>query len=93
MYQLIVRPLAEQDALYAMKWYNEKKEGLGDEFLLVLDAKINAVLRNPEQFQVVHRNVRRALIKRFPYGVFYIIENGRIVVIAIHHTSRKPLVS
>jgi len=53
MYKLIIKPCAELDAIEAANWYNYKREGLGDEFLLVLDAKINAILRNLKQFRLV----------------------------------------
>ena len=66
------------------------KESLGNEFLLALDAKINASRRNPSHFQVVYKNVQRALTERFPYGVFFIVEDGIIYVLAIQHTSRNP---
>jgi toxin ParE1/3/4 len=45
---------------------------------------------NPNQYPVVHRNVRRALVRRFPYGVFYVVEGQRIVVLAVFHGSRDP---
>jgi len=67
---LIIKPLAELDAKNAANWYNVQRGGLGDEFLLALEAKINAIQRNPKQFQVVHRGIRRALTDRFPYGIF-----------------------
>ena len=66
MYRLIIKPLAEIDATEAAKWYENAKEGLGYEFLLVLEAKINAIQRNPLQFPLVHKNIRRALMERFP---------------------------
>ena len=75
MHKLIIKPFAELDATDAANWYNDKREGLGDEFLLALDAKINAIQRNPNQFQLVYKNIRRALTERFPYGIFYIVKN------------------
>ena len=67
MYSLIVKPFAEEDAVKAAIWYNEKSDGLGNEFLLALDAKINEIQRNPNHFQVVYKNIRRALTSGFPY--------------------------
>jgi len=90
MIKLIIKPLAEIDAKEAMLWYNDKLEGLGREFLLSLDAKINAIQRNPKQFPIKYKNIRRALIDRFPYGIFYIIENETVYIIAIIHTKRNP---
>ena len=90
MYKLIVKPFAEEDAAKAAVWYNNKSDGLGNEFLLALDAKINAIQRNPNHFQVVYKNIRRALTNRFPYGLFFIVENDTIYILAIIHTSRNP---
>lgn len=90
MHRLSIKSCAELDATDAANWYNEKREGLGDDFLLALDAKINEIQRNPNHFQVFYRNIRRALTERFPYGVFFIIEEETIYVLAIQHTARNP---
>jgi len=90
MFNLIIKPFAELDATEAAKWYNLRKEGLGDEFLLVLDAKLNAIKRDPKQFTKLYKNIHRALTERFPFGIFYIIEKEAIYVLAIVHTHRNP---
>jgi len=90
MYKLIIKPLAEEDAKDAANWYNDKKEGLGNEFLLALEASLNAIQRNPNQYQVVYKGLKRALTVRFPYGVFFTVEEDTIYVLAIAHTSRSP---
>jgi plasmid stabilization system protein ParE len=90
MYNLIVKPFAEGDAAKAAVWYNDKSEGLGNEFLLALDDKITAIQKNPNHFQVVYRNIRRALTNRFPFGIFFIVEGDTIYILAILHTSRNP---
>jgi len=90
MHKLIIKAFAELDAIDAANWYNEKREGLGEEFVLALDAKINAIQRNPTHFQVVYKNIRRALTERFPYGIFFIVEDEIIYVLAIQHTSINP---
>ncbi len=73
MHRLIIKPFAELDAFEAANWYNDKREDLGNEFLLALDAKINAIQRNPSLFQLVIKNIHRGLIERFPYGILFII--------------------
>lgn len=90
MYKLIVKPLAEIDAVDVSKWYNKRRDGLGDEFLLALDAKINEIQRNPNNHQIIYKKIRRALTDRFPYGVFYVIEKNTIYILAIIHLSRNP---
>jgi toxin ParE1/3/4 len=90
MNKLIIKPSAELDAMDAANWYNQRLDGLGNEYLLALEAKINAIRRNPQQFTVFYKNIRRALTGRFPFGIFYIIENDVVYVLAIIHTSRSP---
>ncbi len=90
MHKLIIKPLAEEDAKDAAIWYNEKRDGLGDEFLLALEATLNSIQRNPDHFQVIHKGLKRALTVRFPYGVFFTVEDNIIYVLAIVHTSRSP---
>jgi toxin ParE1/3/4 len=89
MCKLIIKPLAEWDAIEAAKWYNSKKDGLGNEFLLALDAKINSIQRNPTLFQFVYKNIRRALTARFPYGIYFITGADTIYILAIQHTGRN----
>ena len=92
MHRLIFKPIAELDAADTYRWYNDKRDGLGDEFLLALDAEFNAIQRNPFHFLVVYKNIRRALTRRFPFGIFFIVEEDTIFVLAIQHTSRNPKV-
>ena len=90
MFKLIFKPLAEIDIAEAAIWYNFQREGLGEEFLLALEAKFNELQRNPYQFSIIYKNVRRAFPSRFPYGIFFITEENNIYILAIIHTSRNP---
>jgi toxin ParE1/3/4 len=87
---LLIKPKAEEDLAEAYDWYEEQRIGLGDELLLCVESAIESARRNPELFPAVRRDVRRALTRRFPYGVFYVVESDRIVVLAIYHSSRDP---
>lgn len=89
---VIVRPEARQELAEAYRWYEDKRVGLGEELLLVVDAAIEQIRRSPETFPIIHRNVRRVLTRRFPYGVFYLVEPERIVVLAVFHGRRDPRV-
>jgi len=89
-YQLIIKKHAEQDAIEAALWYNEQKQGLGNEFLLSLDSKLENIKNNPSIYAVKYRETRVAYTKRFPYGIHYKVEKERIFVLAILHTSRNP---
>jgi toxin ParE1/3/4 len=90
MFKIILKPLAEIDVTEAAIWYNFQREGLGEELLLSFEAKFSEIQRNPHQFRIVYKNVRRAFPSRFPYGIFYIIEESDIYIVAVVHTSRNP---
>jgi plasmid stabilization system protein ParE len=89
-YTLIVRPEAEEDLRSAYQWYQEQRKGLGDEFLLCVEVAFASILKNREQYIKIHKEVHRALLRRFPYGIFYVIDNNIISIISIFHCSRDP---
>lgn len=86
----LIRPEAEQDLKDIYRWYEDQIEGLGREFLLCVDAALERMKRNPHAFAVVYHAVRRVLIRRFPYGILYRVEDNRIVVLAVFHARRSP---
>jgi plasmid stabilization system protein ParE len=88
--ELVLRPEAENETTAACEWYERQRVGLGDEFLCCLEATLEHVRREPEVYPLVHERIRRALIRRFPYGVFYLVEPQRIVVLAVFHGRRDP---
>lgn len=91
MNTVIISTEAEADLTQAYTWYEKQVEGLGGEFLLCVDACIQNIARSPRIYQKVHKNIRRALIRRFPYGIFFIEQPDHIRIIAVFHASRDPL--
>lgn len=89
-YNLRIRIEAEQDLSEAYHYYQDCRAGLGDEFLLCIEATLATITRQPSLYAFVHRNVHRALIHRFPFGVFYFVEDDHIIVVAVMHVRRSP---
>jgi plasmid stabilization system protein ParE len=89
-YTISIRPEAEAEILEAYRYYEDKAEGLGTEFVRAVDACLAFIERNPRASTVVHKTVRRALLRRFPYGIFYQIDAEKIIVLACFHASRDP---
>jgi toxin ParE1/3/4 len=85
-----IRPEAEADLAEAYGWYEGCRKGLGDEFLLSVEALLDSIQRFPQSYPAVHKQVRRALLRRFPYGIFYLVEEETIAVLAVFHASRDP---
>jgi len=89
-YKILVQPEAENDLISAARWYEKKLKGLGESYLLSVDSTIQAIMQNPELFPIIINGIRRALIRKFPFSVFYLIDKERINIIAVFHTSRDP---
>ena len=85
-----IRPEAETDLEEAALWYEKQCSGLGDEFLDEVQVTFKILSENPYLYTVVHNNARRALIHRFPFGLYYIIDQNSIIVVAAMHGSRHP---
>jgi plasmid stabilization system protein ParE len=85
-----LRPEAEQDLAGSATWYEDQRSGLGLEFLQEAQDVLSAIAERPLSFPIVHRTARRALLHRYPFGVFYFIEGEQAVVIGILHGSRDP---
>lgn len=87
---VVYRRKVGRDLANGRAWYDGQRAGLGEEFLAAVDAVFETIERFPDIFARVHGEVRRAVVSRFPYAVFYRIEPERIVVLAVLHTARDP---
>lgn len=89
-YEIIISPEAERDLSEAFIWYEDKRRGLGFDFLLQVDAGIRFIGRNPDIHPVAYRETRNHFIKRFPYKIIYFIEKQRIIILGVFHGRRNP---
>ena len=71
-----IRPDDEADIEEAASWYEKQRLKLGDDFLDEIQSTLQILAENPHLYPVVHRNTRRALIHRFPFGVYYLIDQN-----------------
>lgn len=88
--RLVVRPLAEQDLVETQSWYEEQRPGLGDEFRLTVDRLMGRILERPQLYPKVYRGVRRAVMRRFPYLLYYVVTSDAVVLLACLHGKRDP---
>lgn len=87
---LLVRRTAKRHIEEAYRWYERQAPGLGTDFLQAVETTLAQIESMPLLYATVYRDVRRALLPRFPYGVFYFVRTERAVVVAVLHTSRDP---
>ena len=86
--RVVLRPAAEDEVRDAYDWYEQRRAGLGGEFLACVEEALHRIARMSEAPAPVHRDVRRVLLRRFPHAVFYVIESDAIVVLAVFHGRR-----
>jgi hypothetical protein len=89
-WELVVEPEAEAEIDQASRWYDMQSSGLGPDFLRAVGASLAVIQRNPFQYQVVHGEVRRAQLRRFPHSLIYTVTDREIVVAACIHGRRGP---
>lgn len=89
-YGLDFSPEAEEDLRSSFSWYESQRTGLGEEFLLCVEAALALVRDNPFLGRRVHERARRILTRRFPYAIVYGVEHRRLVVFAVFHGRRDP---
>ena len=89
--ELLVRGRAKADIRRAAKWYEKQREGLGKQFVAEVDAALERIEANPEQYQILHRDIRHAITRLFPYGVFFRIRGNKISVFAVVHLHRDEV--
>src|SRR5688572_4240175 len=87
---VVFHRLFQHDLAAGFDWYQDQRPGLGDEFLRSVRDTLRIVELSPEMFVSVHGDVRRANISRFPFGVFYLVEPRRVVILRLLHTARDP---
>ena len=85
---LVVEPSAKLDIAYGHAYYAQFDKA--DAFLAAIDHAFERISDQARQFPVLYLDVRRALLRRFPFSVFFIIEGDRVVVLAVHHQHRDP---
>ncbi|MBI3438124.1 MAG: type II toxin-antitoxin system RelE/ParE family toxin [Proteobacteria bacterium] len=83
-------PIARQEFDEAFLWYEAKAPALGASFRTEVGLQISRISERPLQFPMMHADVRRARLRRFPYGLFFKVEADGVLIIACFHASRNP---
>jgi len=89
-FALDVSELAEADLADAKDWYRKIRPGLDDQLVLCVEDTINRILENPTAYAIVLRDARRALVRRFPYAIFYRVRGDCVQVEAVFHGRKDP---
>lgn len=89
-YNIIIKPIAEEDIKVALDWYNEINKSLSKKLLEKIAISLEKIKENPEHYQKRYQEIRIVFTKKFPYGIYYTLENSTIYIHAILHTKQNP---
>ncbi len=92
MRSVLFTPAAQAEVIEAQDWYEREAQGLGGSFRAEVDRVVQRLAANPLQFPTMLADVRRARLRRFPYGLFFRVVEDGVFVIACLHASRDPRV-
>jgi plasmid stabilization system protein ParE len=87
---IIFRVEAELEFDEAFDWYEQQQTGLGIHFLECVTEVLERVESFPEAYETVVEDVRRAVVRKFPYVILYKVEPSQILVLAVFHSKRDP---
>jgi plasmid stabilization system protein ParE len=89
-FRLRFSPRALRETGEAQEWYEAQTPGLGEEFVAALELQLKRLEQAPLLYAEIIPGVRRALLPRFPYGVFYVVRGELVHVLAVLHDARSP---
>ncbi len=89
-FTLFIRQEASVETIDAYLWYEEKLAGLGEHFLSSLDETYSDIASRPTSFQIKYGAFRHALVRGFPFVVFFSEDDNTVTVFSVFHTSRRP---
>jgi plasmid stabilization system protein ParE len=86
---IVIEPQASLDIEEAARWYENQLIGLGVEFVLEVDCTIEKIQNNPKLYLQSYRTARRALLHRFPYAIYFVVNDRAIHILAVLHQVRS----
>lgn len=90
MKPVIFLPEAEEEMQEAASYYQSQADGLGNDYLSEVERAVHAIATSPDSWPILEHNLRRRLVRRFPFCVLYKVDPEAIVIIAVAHLRKKP---
>ncbi len=89
-YDLVIKTLAEKDISQAVEWYAKQSQQLLPKLVKSIDNSLESIRENPEHYQKRYEEVRIVFTQKYPYGIYYTVEENTVFVHAILHTKQNP---
>ena len=89
---LVIEPEAEAEIFNTAEWYEQRNPAASAGFLRAVNRALVLIADHPEQYQIVYRKARRAILDGFPYALFYKVTDREIIIVSCFHNSRNQKV-
>ena len=86
----VFRPAARDEYDQAFAWYEGQRAGLGLEFEEEVERILGEIAVHPKRYPIVLRDIREAIVRRFPYCIYFRVRHSRLIILSVFHTSRDP---
>src|SRR5260221_1540333 len=90
--RIVFRDAAKSEFENAAVWYDEQRPGLGEEFIHEVEQAIAKAAAAPQSHPVAFGDIRRTVARRFPFAVYFRVRAGALVVLAVFHGRRNPVI-
>ena len=90
--KVVFRPAARAEFDGATLWYEDRRPGLGAEFVSEIDNAVDLASKYPDRYPLKLKDIRCVPARRFPYSIYYVVEADQIVVLAVFHARRDPAI-
>ncbi|MEZ4879523.1 MAG: type II toxin-antitoxin system RelE/ParE family toxin [Chitinophagales bacterium] len=90
MYKIVYRPRALEELEDSLRWYGEKSKKVAENFKEAIKEKIESIKESPKQNPKKYKNYYEAKLKKYPFVIIYVVENERVLIVAIFHQKRNP---
>ena len=81
---------SKSDVTSAFEWYEKQRRGLGFEFLDCIEIALRGIQTFPEICELCYLNFRRCVIRRFPFSIFYTIEDNKVIIHSVFDNRQDP---
>lgn len=90
MHPVVFSQAARSELIEAQDWYEAEAPGVARRFRSEVDTVIRRIADNPLQFPLTFKTLRRARVRKFPYGLFFVVTDDGVTIVACFHSSRNP---
>ena len=88
--RVIYHPDAGEEVIRAAEFYEKQVPSLGGQFLDAIEEAVTRIIESPKRWRILEKDVRRFLLPRFPFAIYYRAPGDHIRILAVKHHSRHP---